>query len=1192
MKTPLQTEISVLKFWKDAKIFEKSVEQRKTAPFYSFFDGPPFGTGTPHFGHLLQSLAKDTVLRYWTQKGYYVPRRWGWDCHGAPIEVLVEKKLEIKDKREIENTVGVENFNANCRNTVLMYDQVWRQTIERLGRWVDMDDQYRTMDNDFIESVWWGLGELYHKNLLYKDYRISLYSPTVGVPLSHTDIAMEVIYKEETAQTPIIRFALTPISAKKLYKKIVDEVALEYSEQIRVKMELSRKIDVLENLRPKVVEVGHFEKKVTDFKAIEWESFQTKEESELNISEMNLEIDAINLKLDDANSIKAILGNYDTLSILVWTTTPWTLPANVAVAVGSEMDYGIYQESETGEMLIVAQKLAQIVLTNKNCVKIANIKGEDLAGLEYTPIFEVPLKFANLEQKNNIYKVYCADFVSDSDGTGAVHIAPAYGDTDFELGNTVNLPVLYSLDASGEMLSNLGGDLNDLAGSYFLKANKQINALLVENGKIYKVFPHLHKTPYYDRDGKAVYYCAQDGWFIAENKIKPTSLALNQQINWNPASFKDGRFGKGLETAPDWCISRKRYWGNPIPIWQTSNKDKTIFVQSVEELRQQAVNPIFRILIDKEFFPELYMLGKIVIFTDGSEKIPLGINAVQHRSRNLQALKEKPTSNLQEFATLAQPLLDEILSLFGKYNDIQIMLTAEEQRMWTTWLGTLHPKSKKSTKIFYFYKRVIEQDDELIPTGAVLALDLHKPYIDDIILKDKNGALYFRIDEVLDCWVESGSMPFASLHYPFENKELVERNFSADWICEAQDQTRGWFRTLHVLASGIFGQVAFKNINTTGLILALDGKKMSKSKMNYTDPIILLEKFGSDAVRNYLLSSVLLDAESFSFKDKDLETVFRDTTLMLSNTIKYAQFVFENNIPTLATKGYRHPLNQWWKAYTQNYVNKIVELMDRYEINDASRLIVPYIQDLSTWYIRRSKDILEDYGGEVASCLRETLKMFAKVTASLQPFNAEKIWSLVADEEDFESVHLTSISGITWNVNLDILDQMEELRTVASSIHSSRKSKNIRVRQPLSAYLEELHISKFEENNLWLDILTKECNLLSGVEADSEKYNYDGKFGKMSVNLEVSRSLSILGFARDFERAVQEFRKKQGYKAGQLVYTKWHLSEAKDENLFREVMGQTDWAKLKLEVKWNSEAPENQEKTIEVKDLVTIIVCS
>jgi isoleucyl-tRNA synthetase len=853
------------------------------------------------------------------------------------------------------------------------------------------------------------------------------------------------------------------------------------------------------------------------------------------------------------------------------------------------MDYGIFRELETGEMLIVAEKLATQVLTNLQVKKIASIKGLDLLGLEYTPIFEVPL--GNLQQKSNIYKIYNADFVSDTDGTGAVHIAPAYGDTDFELGNTLSLPVLYSLDANGELLPNLGGELNTIAGSYFLKANKQIIALLVENGKIYKVFSHLHKSPYYERDGKAVYYCAQDGWFIAESKIKPHSLALNGQINWNPKSFKDGRFGKGLETAPDWCISRKRYWGNPIPIWQTGDKNKTIFVQSVEELRRQAVNPIYRILVDKEFFPELYVLGKIVIFTDGSEKIPLGINAVQHRSRNLQALKEKSTSNLQEFAIVAQPLLDEILSLFGKYNDIQIMLSPEEQRMWTTWLGTLHPKSKKSTKIFYFYQRLKEQDDELIPTGVVLALDLHKPYIDDIILRDNFGNLYFRIDEVLDCWVESGSMPFASLHYPFENKELVERNFSADWICEAQDQTRGWFRTLHVLASGIFGQVAFKNINTTGLILAQDGKKMSKSKMNYTDPMILLEKFGSDAVRNYLLSSVLLDAESFSFKDKDLETVFRDTTLMLSNTIKYASFVFETNIPTLTTKGYKHPLNQWWKAYTQNYANKIVELMDKYEINDASRLIVPYIQNLSTWYIRRSKDILEDHGGEVASCLRETLKMFAKVTACLQPFNAEKIWSVVAEEEDFESVHLTDISGITWNINTDILEQMEELKVVASSIHSSRKAKNIRVRQPLEAYLQEFVISKFGDNHLWLDILTKECNLLAASNMDSEKYNYDGKFGKMSVNLEVNRKLSILGFARDFERAVQDFRKKQGYKSGQLIYTKWFLASTKDDGLFREVMGQTDWAKLKLEVKWSDKAPEDIEKTIEVKDLMVIIIC-
>jgi isoleucyl-tRNA synthetase len=1215
----LNSEYEVLQFWKENQTFEKSVTKNLSKEPFVFYDGPPFATGLPHWGHILVSQAKDTVLRYQTQKGKYVPRRWGWDCHGVPIEKLAEKKLEVIDKREIDDRVGIEIFNQTCRDLVLTYDNEWRKTIDRIGRWVDMDDQYKTMDNDYVESVWWGLGQLWDKGLIYKDYRISLYSPSTGVPLSHTDVSMEVKYVDESLETPIVRFKVMPKSSQKLIKKILEQISVSYSEQIKIKNEIEKKLLLLEKGEAKRARYDHIMKDdKIEFESVAWDKLNTEEEITQDVLDFRDKYEVILENIDTLNQLKKILTkNYD-ISLLSWTTTPWTFPANVALAVGSEIEYSMYYLGATNEIVILAENRAIPVLSLQlheaiinspeileklekindsdeyfqtlgvDIKKIVTLKGRDLEGVEYQPLFETLEKIDSYEQKANLYRVYGADYVEDESGTGIVQIAPAYGAEDFDLKKERNLPILTCLNEHGEMRNNLNLELKQAFGKNFLEANPVIVQILERKGLLFRKIKFTHRVPIYDRDGKSVYYAAQESWFIGETKLKAKSLELNEQINWYPETLKYGRFGQGLETAPDWSISRSRYWGSPLPIWQTDDKSRQIFVDSIEKLEKYAVNPIYKILNTRDLKQDLYEEGKVVIFTDSLTKLPLGINATQFRSKYLTEMRKQRDLDINIFAQYAQNMLNEIMELFDKYPVVQLMFSNEEQVFWTTWLLTLHPDSKKNTQIFYFYQRVEKLKDEFQPTGLIRLLDLHRPYIDYIYLKDEVGNIYYRISDVLDTWVDSGSMPFASWHYPFENKEFVEKNTPADWILEAQDQTRGWFRTLHVLSTGIFNKPAYKNVNSHGLILAADGRKMSKSKKNFTDPNILLEKFGADAVRNYLLASTVLDLDGLSFKDQDLQTTFRETTLLLSNSNKYIEFVFGLHSPK-NTVNFKHPLNRWWLIYTQNYIKQVETYMDSYQMQKAARLIIPYIRDFSTWYIRRSKDLLPIYGEEVASCLQKTMYLFATATASLQPFNMERLWQVIKTDDQPESVHLTDYP-LTMEITekqQEVLNKMDELRQLVSDIHSSRKTGNVRVRQPLYA-----DFNKFTWEDEYLDLLKKECNLLPAdlSKTEGEIFEKEGSFGYLKVDLVVDQSLAVLGYIRDFERGVQAFRKSQGYKPGEIISMQWQPINIEDEELLGAVLQKLDWKKLCVDISWKEDLVEKTKKSFKVKELCEMLV--
>ena len=912
-------EEEILKFWEENKIFEKSVDKEASKGDYVFYDGPPFATGTPHYGHIVASAMKDVVPRYWTMKGYRVERKWGWDCHGLPIENIAEKELGIKRKTEIEE-MGVEKFNEFCRSKVLGYVSEWKKVINRLGRWADMENAYSTMDLPYMESVWRVFKELWDKGLIYEGHR-----------------SMHICTRCETTLSQ-------------------QEVAEGY-------------------------------KDIKDLSAIA--KFELQDEP----------------------------GTF----VLAWTTTPWTLIGNVALAVGKDIDYVKVRTTDSHmsphdftESYILAKSSLEKVFKEKQFEIISGFKGLDLIGKKYKPFFNY---YKGIENEENGWQIYAADFVTTEEGTGVVHIAPAFGEDGLNLGKEKNLPFIQHLGMDGIIKK----EAVDFAGlsvkpmEEHQSTDVEVIKYLAKNNLLFAKEKYEHSYPHCWRCDTPLINYATSSWFVKVTGVKDRALELAKDINWSPKHIKEGRFGNWLEGARDWSISRQRYWASVMPIWKCEGADAN-----------------------------------------------LRMNA---NLRNCDNVK-----------------------VFGSVKELE------------------DASGKKVT-------------------------DLHKHTVDKIILKcDKCSGKMKRIPDVLDTWFDSGSMPYAQMHYPFENKEKFEKNFPAEFIAEGQDQCRAWFYYLHILGTALKNKPAFKNVIVNGTVVGEDGKKLSKRLNNYPDPMEMLEKYGADALRFYLMSSPVVSAENLTFKESDVSDIVRGMMRMLWNS--YSFFVLYASIDKFSPKTNNQKpttnlLDKWMLSELNLLTKEVNSAMEGYELNKACRLFPKFADNLSNWYIRRSRKRFwkseDDADKENAyQTLYIVLTELAKLMAPFMPFIAEEIYRNLTGNVETQliaSVHLEEFPVADEKlIDEKLNEEMAKTRGIITEALQLRAKAGIKVRQPL----QSLSMKHGTWNKDLVEIIKDEINIKDVVLDESIAEN-------IVLNTELNTELIHEGQAREIIRAIQEMRKEAGY---------------------------------------------------------------
>lgn len=891
---PRQVEEETMAFWQANDIFKKSLEKNKDNEPYSFYDGPPFANGLPHFGHSLVTSIKDAIGRYQTMRGKYVERRNGWDCHGLPVEFEIEKKFNVSGKKQITE-LGIDKFNQACRDSVFTYKTDWEEFFDRIGRWTDKQNAYATIDTSYTESVWWAFSQIYKKGLIYKGFKCMPYCPRCATPLSNFEL-------------------------NEGYKDNVQD--------------------------PSVF---------------------------------------VKFRLEGENA-----------SLLAWTTTPWSLPGNAALAVKSNANYvRLKLNDQNGEELILAKdRLGE--LKSEDYTVLAEFSGKELVGKSYKPLF----KIRGLENNPNLYKVWQAEFVSIEDGTGVLHVAPAFGEDDLELSSAHDIPVISSISPEGKIKEGLG--LGELEGKFFKSADKMIIEKLTAEGSIYAAESFAHTYPFCYRCDTPLLYYAIDTWFIAVSKIKGLLLESAGDINWTPANIKDGRFGKWLEGARDWAISRNRYWGAPVPIWVNDNDETDIVV-------------IESIAMLKDLSQNRYQLD-----------------------------------------------------------------------------------------------------------------DLHRPFIDEVKL-EINGKTYHRVEEVLDCWFESGSMPIAQKHFPFDSQDEFKTSFPADYIGEGLDQTRLWFYVMHVISTIIFDKPAYKNVLVNGMIMAADGQKLSKRLKNYPPLGEVFDDEGADSLRYYLLSSdPALSADYMRFDRSALRDINRNLFMTLYNSASFLSMYakIDNWQPQSLKKptGLSNPLDQWLVARVLACVKESTEAMDNYELAKASQPVYRLVDDMSNWYVRRSRrrfwkseddsDKLQAY-----ATLHWALITTCQLLAPWSPFMSDWLYRHLSDgiKDAPESVHLTDWPTFD-GLNEEVLLTMESVRAIVNEGLAKRAEAKIKVRQPLSQ--ATIFLKSALEQELQ-SIIAEELNVKSVNQKTSETT-------KVELDLNLTESLKNEGIARDIIRNVQAARKEAG----------------------------------------------------------------
>ncbi len=1104
-----QEEEKILEFWKNNKIFEKSLEKTKRGKPFTFYDGPPFATGLPHYGHILASTIKDVIPRYQTMRGRFVRRRWGWDCHGLPIEEIVERQVGISGKKQIEETIGIAKFNEICRATVLKYVSEWRKMVGRIARWVEFDDSYKTMDRDYMESVWWGFGEAYKKGLVYEGRKVLLYCPRCETPVSSFEVAMDNSYKDVTEESVIVKF--------------------------------------------KVIIEG-----------------QTKR---LNLP---------------SNTF-----------LLAWTTTPWTLPGNVALAVNPEIQYGVYERGKENFILAV-DRAKEYGFENPRVM----LPGSQLRGVKYAPLYKVTAM-----KGDKSYKIYGADFVAAEDGTGIVHTAVVYGEDDYNLGLANGLPVVPLLDEKGKFNEKAP---EFLRGMYFKKADKFILDDLEKRKILFKKEKYIHPYPHCWRCSNPLFYNAIPAFFINIQKIKKSLLrSNNEEVNWFPGHLKHGRYEKSVEQAPDWNISRNRYWGNPIPIWKCkkclaspdlAKRDSAYqVISSIDELKKNAVkrNEFFflrhgqadsnvkRIIGShkdtKKYTSHLTVKGKADVKKTAEviakKKIDIIISSPLARTSETAKIVQsvtkakiiynkelvdinpgifmfKPESQYEDYFKndtekfdtstpngenwngVKQRMASTFSEINKKFNNKKILIVSHGDPLWLL-KGALEGLSnEKILKADYPENgKLYEIDTRPLPLDDTGNVDLHRPYIDSIMLRcTKCKGESTRTPEIFDSWTEAGSMPFAEYHYPFEQKKIFESRFPAQFVAEYIAQTRAWFYVMHVIGIICFGKAPFENVVTTGTILAEDGSKMSKSKNNFPDPWEVINKYGVDSLRFYLMNSVVMQGDNLNFSVRDLESVYRKTNLILWNVNNYFKTYISveswNKRP--ASDPRKAILDKWVIGRTNELVAGVTGYLDAYDTVKATRVIQEYIDDLSTWYVRRSRGRNDKAFFET---LRDSLSVTCRVIAPFMPYLAEMIYlGLERKKGDPESVHLTDWPKADKKlIDKKLFESMAETRRIASLGLAKRAEAGIKVRQPLASLKIKIKNPKLSDKK-FLDILKDEVNV--------KEIKFNPKISnEVELDTEITSELREEGILRGLKRAIQELRQEAGLKPGQDIELMLELPE-------------------------------------------------
>ncbi len=887
-----QVEEIILEYWDEIQAFERSVSERPTEKPYVFYDGPPFVTGSPHYGSILGSIAKDVVPRYWTMKGYRVERQWGWDCHGLPMEHMIEKELGLKGGKKGIEEFGIANFNNACREAIKIHDATWDKIIRRIGRWVDFKNSYKTMDTSYMESVWWAFKQLWEKELVYEGRKVILYCPRCGTPLSNFEIAMDNSYQEVT-------------DASNTYKYQVE-------------------------------------------------------------------------------------GHKDTY-LLAWSTTPWNKLATPALAINPSFTYVKVKQGD--EFYILAESRLEM-LTDEPYEIVEKFSGQDLVGTRFVGHYDF---YPDLPGKKFI--VIPGNFVTADGGTGIVTLA-VYGEDDYQVMKEHGIQLVEHVDEEGK----LKAEVKPWAGISILDVNSLVNQDLQERGLMYKEEPHTHSVATCYRCGTRLYYAPVPAWFIDVQKLKKDLIAQNEKINWYPEHLKHGRFGNGLEAAPDWNISRSRYWATPMPIWVDESGKHRRIIGSIKELQQWAVHPT----------------------------------------------------------------------------------------------------------------QVADLDD------------IHREFIDDVEvwIDDAKTLKGKRIPEVFDVWVDSGSMPYASRHYPFENQAKFEQSYPAQFISEYIAQTRAWFYCMHVLSVGLFDQPSFLNAHTTGVILAEDGSKMSKSKKNYPDPTALLNADGADALRLYLMASPVTKAENLAFSAQDVSTLRKRVLNIWWNVF---MFFHTYKLPdwTQTMPEGQHVMDRWILALIEKTKLAMTQAMDQYDLTSAARLIIEFVNELSTWYLRQSRDRLRNGDQDAWNTFAYVLMQFSLMSAPTVPFMSEAMYQFLNPHAD--SVHLDTWPAVEsrW-INEQVLQEMAAIRPVVETGHWQRKETGLKVRQPLTKITVVSSANKPSQEIL--DVLAQELNVKSviwDVAANQEL--------QIILDTTLTPELEQEGKAREIIRSVQQARKEAGVGINQRI---------------------------------------------------------